>query len=124
MKRLKDKIIVLKKGARLHKRILKNKILYKKKDLSLSTKLLTKTIVKKLKYKDITGFRMEAKGRLTKRVKAARSVLKISYKGNLLNIDSSLRGLSSVLLKGNLKSNVQYSKYVSKTKIGSFGIKG
>jgi hypothetical protein len=28
------------------------------------------------------------------------------------------------LLKGNLKSNVQFTKLSSKTRIGSFGIKG
>ena len=53
----------------------------------------------KLKYKDITGFRLEAKGRLTRRYTASRSVTKFRYKGNLLNIDSSYRGLSTVLLK-------------------------
>ena len=67
---------------------------------------------------------MEAKGRLTRRFTASRSVSKLRYKGNLMNIDSSFRGLSTVLLKGNLRSNVQYTKLNSKTRIGSFGIKG
>ena len=87
-------------------------------------KSLSQFIIKKLKYKDVTGFRIEAKGRLTKRYTASRSLLKVKYKGNLLNIDSSLKGLSSVLLKGNLKSNIQYTKLASKSRIGSFGIKG
>jgi ribosomal VAR1-like protein len=86
--------------------------------------LLEKTVLNNLKYRHVTGFRLEAKGRLTRRYTASRSVSKLRYKGNLLNIDSSYRGLSSVLLKGNLKSNVQYTKLKSKTRIGSFGIKG
>jgi hypothetical protein len=72
----------------------------------------------------VTGFRLEARGRLTKRYTASRSLLKVKYKGNLLNIDSSLKGLSSVLLKGNLNSNLQHTKLASKSRIGSFGIKG
>src|SRR5947209_8361195 len=76
------------------------------------------------KYKHVTGFRLETSGRLTRRYTASRSVSKLRYKGNLLNIDSSYRGLSSVLLKGNLKSNLQHTKLKSKTRIGSFGIKG
>jgi ribosomal VAR1-like protein len=77
-----------------------------------------------LKYKDVTGFRLEARGRLTRRYTASRSVTKFRYKGNLLNIDSSHRGLSTILLKGNLRSNLQFTKLNSKTRIGSFGIKG
>ena len=81
-------------------------------------------IFTELKYKDVTGFRLEARGRLTKRYTASRSVTKFRYKGNLLNIDSSHKGLSSILLKGNLRSNLQFTKLRSKTRIGSFGIKG
>jgi hypothetical protein len=67
---------------------------------------------------------LETSGRLTRRYTASRSVSKLIYKGNLLNINSSYNGLSSVLLKGNQKSNIQYTKLKSKTRIGSFGIKG
>jgi hypothetical protein len=49
---------------------------------------------------------------------------KVKYKGNLWNIDSSLGCLSSILLKGNLNSNLQYTKLKSNTNIGSFGLKG
>ena len=86
--------------------------------------LLEKIILDNIKYKHVTGFRLETSGRLTRRYTASRSISKLRYKGNLLNIDSSYRGLSSVLLKGNLKSNLQYTKLKSKTRIGSFGIKG
>lgn len=90
----------------------------------INKKSLERIVLNNIKYKHVTGFRLEANGRLTRRYKAARSISKLRYKGNLLNIDSSYKGLSSVLLKGNLKSNLQYTKLKSKTRIGSFGIKG
>ena len=91
---------------------------------NVDKKYLEGVILRDIKYKHVTGFRLETSGRLTRRYTASRSVSKLRYKGNLLNIDSSYRGLSSVLLKGNLKSNIQYTKLKSKTRIGSFGIKG
>jgi hypothetical protein len=91
---------------------------------NIDKKYLEEVVLKNIKYKYVTGFRLETKGRLTRRYTASRSVSKLRYKGNLLNIDSSYRGLSSVLLKGNQKSNLQHTKLKSKTRIGSFGIKG
>ena len=44
------------------------------------------------------GIRLEVKGRLTKRYRADRSVFKVKWKGGLKNIDSSFKGLSSVIL--------------------------
>jgi len=91
---------------------------------NVEKKYLEEVVLRNIKYKHVTGFRLETRGRLTRRYTASRSVSKLRYKGNLLNIDSSYKGLSSVLLKGNLKSNLQYTKLKSKTRIGSFGIKG
>ena len=91
---------------------------------NVENKYLEGVVLRDIKYRHVTGFRLETSGRLTKRYTASRSVSKLRYKGNLLNIDYSYRGLSSVLLKGNLKSNLQYTKLKSKTRIGSFGIKG
>jgi len=88
-----------------------------------STSLLRKKIINKLKYRHVTGFRLEAKGRLSKRYTASRSVYKLKYNGNLLNIDSSFRKISCVILKGNLRSNLQYTKVESKTRIGTYGLK-
>lgn len=113
----------------------KNKVkLHKKKylyELDLSNwnkysdnNMLESMVLKDLKYKKVTGFRLEAKGRLTRRYTASRSVYKLIYKGNLTNIDSSYNSLSSVILRGNLRSNIQYTKLKGKTRIGSFGIKG
>ena len=91
---------------------------------NVEKKYLEGVVLRDIKYRHVTGFRLETSGRLTRRYTASRSVSKLRYKGNLLNIDSSYRGLSSVLLKGNLKPNLQYTKLKSKTRIGSFGIKG
>jgi len=131
----------LKRKRKLLKTInkIKNKVKIHKKKIFLGKKIETKInkrnviqdnrsledfIINSLKYRHVTGFRLETKGRLTRRYTASRSISKFRYKGNLLNIDSSYRGLSCVLLKGYLKSNVQYTKLGSKTRIGSFGIKG
>lgn len=108
----------------IREKIFKENINIKEKNF-FSNSIIKKNIVfSELKYKDVTGFRLEAKGRLTKRFTAARSLSKYIYKGNLLNIDSSHRGLSTTLLKGNVRSNLQYTRLQSKTRIGSFGIKG
>jgi hypothetical protein len=85
---------------------------------------IQKSVLNYIKYKSISGIRLEARGRLTRRLTAARSVFKIKYKGSLKNIDSSYKGLSSVVLRGHVKSNIQYTNVNSKTRNGSFGIKG
>jgi hypothetical protein len=118
-----DKKVRIKKKLFLLAEIMnKNKLNTKK--YFYNNKLLYKKIIKNLKYKHIVGYRLEASGRLNKRYKAARSMTKFKYKGSLLNIDSSYKGLSSVLLRNNLNSNLQYTKLNSKTRIGTFGLKG
>lgn len=86
--------------------------------------LLKRVVFRNLKYRHVNGFRIQTKGRLSRRYTASRSVSKVKYRGNLLNIDSTYGGISSVILKGNLRSNLQYTKLKSKTRIGSFGVKG
>lgn len=81
-------------------------------------------VINSLKFKTMAGARLEARGRLTRRFTASRSVFKIKWKGSLKNIDSSYKGLSSVILRGHVKSNVQYSIVNSKTRNGAFGLKG
>jgi hypothetical protein len=123
MKNIKKKVKVNKKRILLIKpvREIRESISINKKNFADK---INNLVFSALKYKDVTGFRLEARGRLTRRYTASRSVTKVRYKGNLLNIDSSHRGLSTILLKGNLRSNLQYTKLKSKTRIGSFGIKG
>jgi hypothetical protein len=81
------------------------------------------TFLQSLKYKFIIGIRIEGSGKLNRRKSAARSIFKVRHVGSLKNIYSSFRGLSSSLLRGNLKSNLQYSLINSKTTNGSFGLK-
>lgn len=120
LNKIKDKVKVHKKTLALGSTSLNNENSYEIKDSSK----LKEFVFDNLKYKHVTGFRIEANGRLSKRYTASRSVSKLKYKGNLKDLDTSYKGLSSVLLRGNLKSNIQYTKLSSKTRIGSFGIKG
>lgn len=98
--------------------------LAKNSNLDVKGKEVTKTILDIIKYKFVSGLRIEAAGRLTRRNTAARSLFKLRYKGNIRNLDCSYKGLSSVVLRGHAKPNVQYTKLKSKLRIGSFGIKG
>jgi len=81
-------------------------------------------ILRSLKHMKMRGIRIEAKGRLTRRFTASRSVFKMKWKGGLKNVDSSFKGLSAVILRGHVKSNVQYSMLHSKNRNGAFGVKG
>jgi hypothetical protein len=81
-------------------------------------------LLKSIKHKSMGGVRLEAKGRLTRRFTASRSMFKIKWKGGIRNIDSSYRGLSAVMLRGHRTSNIQYSNINSKTRNGAFGLKG
>lgn len=83
-----------------------------------------KRIYNSIGYKNMGGLRIEVKGRLTKRYRADRSVYSLKWKGGLKNVDSSFKRLSSVLFRGNSKSNVSYSLTNSKRRIGAFAVKG
>lgn len=89
-----------------------------------NNKIISNRVLDSIKHKSITGVRIQAAGRLTRRYTASRSVSKVRYNGNLRNIASSLRGYSSVMFRGYSKSNLQYTKLKSNIRIGSFGIKG
>jgi hypothetical protein len=77
-----------------------------------------------LKHIKVRGIRVEAKGRLTRRFTASRSIFKMKWKGGLKNVDSSFKGLSTIMLRGYVKSNAQYSFLSSKNRNGAFGVKG
>ena len=72
----------------------------------------------------MAGIRVEAKGRLTRRFTASRSVFKMKWLGGLKNVDSSFRGLSTIMLRGHVKSNIQYSLLNSNNRNGAYGVKG
>ena len=77
-----------------------------------------------IKYKNIGGVKLEAKGRLTKRYRADRAIYRIKLKGGLKNIDSSFKGLSTVNFRGYVYSNIEYSIKTGKRRIGAFAVKG
>lgn len=81
-------------------------------------------IIRNLRHKKMCGIRVEAKGRLTRRFTASRSVFKMRYKGGLKNIDSSFRGISAVILRGHVKTNVDYTMLQARNRNGAFGVKG
>lgn len=85
---------------------------------------LYKYIIRSLKYLKLAGIRVEAKGRLTRRFTASRSVFKMKWKGGLKNVDSSFKGLSAIMLRGDRKSNLQYSMLNSRNRNGAYGVKG
>ena len=81
-------------------------------------------ILKLIKNKHVNGIRIEVAGRLSRRNTANRSVFKLAYKGSIRNMDSSYKGLSTVVSRGYAKSNLQYTNIKSKVRGGSFGLKG
>jgi len=81
-------------------------------------------ILNTIKQQIVSGVRFEASGRLTRRLTAMRAVFKYRYVGSLKNIRSSFNNKSSTMLRGNVKSNSQYTIINSKTRNGSFGLKG
>lgn len=88
------------------------------------TKYLKNVVLKNIKYKRVSGVRIEGAGRLTKRYTASRSQYKVNYKGNLKNSYSSIKSYPSSILRGHFKPNLQHTKLNSKSRIGSFGVKG
>ncbi len=89
-----------------------------------SNKDISKNIFHSIGYKNMAGIRLRIKGRLTKRNRADRSIYLLKWKGGLKNRDSSFQGLSSVLFRGNTKSNISYSLAKNKRSVGSFAVKG
>ena len=89
-----------------------------------SNKGIHSTIYNSIGYKNMSGIRLEVKGRLTKRYRADKSIYSLKWKGGLKNVDSSFKRLSSVLFRGNSNSNVSYSLAKSKRRIGAFAVKG
>ena len=80
-------------------------------------------IYRSIKFRKIRGVRLEARGRLTRRLTASRAMFKSRYRGSLSNLDSSNK-LSSTMIRNHLKSNLDYVNLNSKTRNGSFGLKG
>lgn len=136
LKRKKGRLLrVLKKSLKLVKKPRKFSARLDNTNLSFnsSKQLLNndiKTTLNSIKYKWVTGIRLEAKGRLTRRFTASRAVYKFKYKGNLRNLEYlyntsyKARSPSVFLLRNQFRPNVQHSFAFSNKRIGSFGIKG
>jgi hypothetical protein len=104
-------------------------ISYLKGDIALNKEVISQPfslkgyVLNSIKFKTINGVRLEGTGRLTRRLTASRSIFKFKYKGGLKNVDSSYGRKSAVILRGHVKSNVQYININSKTRNGAFGLK-
>lgn len=85
---------------------------------------LKEIVLKSIEYKNVSGVRIEATGRLTKRYAAARSLSKLYFSGSLRNLNSSKNRIPVALIRGKFKPNLDYTNLNSHTRIGSFGIKG
>ena len=85
---------------------------------------IKENIFNSIKYKNMGGIRLEVSGRLTRRYRADRSVHSLRVKGGLKNIDSSYKGMTTVLFRGNSNSNNSYSMFAAKRRIGAFAVKG
>jgi len=96
----------------------------KSKNFINNDSIVRKAILDSIKYKNMGGVRLRVKGRLTRRYRADRAIYKLRWKGGLKNIDSSYKGLSSIMFRGYLKSNIERSIIISKRRIGSFAAKG
>jgi hypothetical protein len=81
-----------------------------------------KNIIRNIRNIHIIGINLEAKGRLTRRMTASRSVYKIRSKGTLKNIYNYYYNISTSLIKNTLNSNISYTKNESKNRNGAFGI--
>lgn len=135
LKRKKGRLLkVLKKSLKIVKKPLKfsarldTTIASKKPRYMLDNDI--KSVLNSLKYKWVTGIRLEARGRLTRRFIAARAVYKFKYKGSLRNLEHlyntnyKAESPSVFMLRNQFRPNIQHSFAFSKKRIGSFGIKG
>jgi hypothetical protein len=118
----KNNLYKKEKGEFNHYNDILNNILYDYYNLYIYIKN-ENIILNSIKHKIFGGIRIEATGRLSKRLTAARTISKFKYAGNLRNLNSSYFGISSYILRGKMKSNLDFTKFKSKTKIGSFGLK-
>jgi hypothetical protein len=120
LKNRKNKLLkVLNKSIRKVKILSRHLYLISNNDIDI----FKDNVLNYIKHKAISGVRLEARGRLTRRLTASRSIFKFKYKGSLKNIDSSYKKQSSVILRGHVKSNLQYTIINSKTRNGAFGLK-
>jgi hypothetical protein len=91
--------------------------------LLVSNKYKKHLLLDNLQHKWKIGTKLQAKGRITRRKTAQRSLKKIKYVGTLTNLLSSHIGISTSLSRGVNKSNLQYINNNKYNANGSFGLK-
>lgn len=94
------------------------------KNAILLNKDLEEAVLTNTNYKVVSGITVKASGRITRRIIAERARFNIKSKGTLKNVNSSFKGLSSVMMRGYNKSNIDSTFLKSTTHVGAFGVKG
>jgi hypothetical protein len=85
---------------------------------------INKYILYILKQKKITGIKMIASGRLTRRYVASRAISYYEKEGNnLKNTVTSQLNIKNKLVRGTKPSNAQYTKVTNFNRIGAYGLK-
>jgi hypothetical protein len=102
---------------------LKNDIVKNKYLISKPSNYKARLLLYHIKHKIVNGIRLEGTGRLTRRLTASRSISKFRYMGTLKNIYSSRESISTIMLRGFMKSNLQYMNINNNNRNGAFGIK-
>lgn len=106
--------------------IIDNYNIYSPISLQLNKKVnpIKNRVFRSVYYKNMSGIRVEVKGRLSKRFRADRAAYHVNWKGGLRNIYSSYKGLSAVLFRGNMQPQVSKTIVKSTRRIGAFAVKG
>lgn len=90
----------------------------------LDNNKIENAVLKNTKNKLISGITLSASGRMTKRIKAEYARYIVKSIGTLKNVNSSFKGLSSIMVRGYRKYNIENTQLKSKTRVGAFGLKG
>ena len=116
-------ILLLDKKYNINVNSIDNDII-KNKDLFINpSNYKSRLLLYHLNHKIVSGVRVEGSGRLTRRLTASRSISKYKYMGSLQNLNSSREGISTVMLRGYMKSNLQYININNNNRNGAFGVK-
>lgn len=94
------------------------------KNFKSANKDLEQVVLTNTKYKIISGITLKASGRITRRIIAERARHSVKSIGTLKNVNSSYKGLSSVMMRGYKKSNIDSTFLKSTRHVGVFGLKG
>ena len=116
-------ILLLDKKFNINVNSIDNDIIKNKDLFTNPSNYKSRLLLYHLKHKIVSGVRIEGSGRLTRRLTASRSISKYKYMGSLQNLNSSREGISTVMLRGYMKSNLQYININNNNRNGAFGVK-